>query len=135
MQALSQKDKTASVAGDWQTLATLWTDDAVALPPGEHPIVGIQAIRAWLERDHMYVSKVDVSDYGVDVHSTRVCGDTAIQWGTTSIAVRPKGAASALRAEGNIERVLSRQNDGSWKVQRAIWNIGKPLPDKAGPSR
>jgi len=135
MQALSQKDKTASVAGDWQTLATLWTDDAVALPPGEHPIVGIQAIRAWLERDRMDVSKVDVSDYGIDVHSTRVCGDTAIQWGTTSIAVRPKGAASALRAEGNIERVLSRQNDGSWKVQRAIWNIGKPLPDNAGPSR
>ena len=132
LQELSDKDKGASISGDWQMLATLWTDDAIALPPGQQPVVGLSAIRTWLQRGRIDTSKVEVSEYSIDIHSTRVCGNTAIQWGTTRIVIKPKGAPAGMRAQGNIERVLRRQTDGSWKVQRAIWNMGKPVPDKPG---
>ena len=132
IQELTARDKAASVAGDWRELASLWTDDAVALPPGEPPVVGIEAIRSWLEHGHIDASKVQVLDYSIDIHGTQVCGDTAIQWATTRVVMKPNDAPRAMRASGNIERLLRRQPDGSWKVQRAIWNMGSPAPDKAG---
>ncbi len=135
IQELSDKDKSASITGDWRSLATLWTDDAVVLPPGRQPIIGIEGIRAWLQQDHVDVMKVEVTDYSVAVHETRVCGDEAFQWGTTRMAMKPKGAPSGAHAVGNIERVLRRQADWAWKVERAIWNMGTPIPDKPGESR
>jgi ketosteroid isomerase-like protein len=39
IEQLHQKDVAAAKAGDTATLATLWTDDAVVLPPGEQPVV------------------------------------------------------------------------------------------------
>jgi ketosteroid isomerase-like protein len=47
IEQLHQRDVAAAKAGDTATLATLWTDDAVALPPGEQPVVGIDVIREW----------------------------------------------------------------------------------------
>lgn len=132
LQQFYDKDKTASGAGDWLTLAMLWTDDAVALPPGEQPIIGIDAIRSWLKRGRLDSSKVDITEYSIKIHAVSVCGDTAIEWGTSTIAMRPKGAPASIRANGNIERVLKRQSDGTWKVERAIWNMGKPEPEKEG---
>ena len=40
IEKLHEKDLAAAKIGDIATLATLWTDDAVALPPGEPPVVG-----------------------------------------------------------------------------------------------
>lgn len=135
IQELSDKDKSASKAGDWRTLATLWTDDAVVLAPGRPPIIGIEGIRAWLQQDHVDVARVEISDYLVDVRETRICGDEAFQWGTTRMGIKPKGVPSGAHAVGNIERVLRRQADESWKVERAIWNMGAPIPDKTGGPR
>ena len=132
-QELYQKDKAAAIAGDWETLATLWTGDAVALPPGEQPVVGIDAIRSWLKRSRTDSSRIEVVDYSIDIRDFKVCGDIAVEWGTTTIAIKPKGASSGMRVEGNIERVLKRQENGSWKVQRAIWNMGKPVPEGGFP--
>jgi uncharacterized protein (TIGR02246 family) len=135
LQQLYDRDKAASVDGDWQTLGTLWTDDGVALPPGEDPVVGIDAIRSWLKYSHLESSKVRVTDYSIRIRAVSICGDTAIEWGTSSIALRPKGAPTSIRANGNIERVLQRQSDGAWKFARAIWNLGKPEAEKTGGSQ
>ncbi len=131
-QQLYSKDKAASIDGDWEKLAALWTDDAIALPPGEQPVIGIDAIRSWLKRSHVDPSKAELTDYSIHIQGVSVCGDTAIEWGTTSIALKPKGAPASIRAEGNIERLLKRQSDRAWKFERAIWNMGKPEPEKKG---
>jgi uncharacterized protein (TIGR02246 family) len=130
IEQLHRKDAAAAKGGDVDTLATLWTADAVALPPGEQPVVGIDAIRAWLNRDRMDTSKFEVTEYVLDFKDVRISGDEAIEWGRTSMAMRPKGAPGGVRTSGNIMRVLKRQRDGTWKVARAIWNLERPVPER-----
>jgi len=102
----------------------------VALPPGREPVVGIEAIRAWLQRDRMDTTKLEMTEYTIDVRELRIVGDQAFEWARTSATVRPKGAPRGMRAEGSLMRVLKRQSDGSWKVARAIWNQAPPSAEK-----
>ncbi len=133
IERLHQKDIAAAKVNDVDTLATLWTDDAVALPPGEQPVIGIDAIRAWLNKGRMDTDKVEITEYAMDFKEVHVAGNEAYEWARTSITMKPKGAPAGMRASGNLMRVLRRQPDGSWKVARAIWNMEKPSP--AGASR
>ncbi|HLK68627.1 MAG TPA: SgcJ/EcaC family oxidoreductase [Bryobacteraceae bacterium] len=135
IEELHKKDAAASKAGDVDTLATLWTADAVALPPGEEPVIGIDAIRAWLNRSRMDTTKFEITEYVMDFQELRVIGDEAIEWGRTRAAMRPKGAPAGMHTTGNLMRVLRRQPDGTWKVARAIWNLQRPTPEKPDPQR
>ena len=130
IEQLHRRDAAAAKKGDLTTLAELWTDDAVALPPGEPPIIGIDAIRKWLAKSQPNSSAVEVVDYVLDFKEVKILGDEAIEWGRTSVVLRPRGAPSTLQASGNLMRVLKRQPDGSWRVSRSVWNLERPVPQK-----
>jgi len=130
IEQLHARDAAAAKKGDLATLADLWTDDAVALPPGEPPVIGIDAIRKWLAKSQSDSSAVEVIDYVLDFKEVRIVGDEAMEWGRTSIVLRPRGATSAMRASGNLMRMLKRQADGSWRVSRSVWNLERPVPEK-----
>jgi len=130
IQALHARDEAAAKASDVAALADLWTADAVALPPGEEPVIGIGAIRAWLAKGRVDTSKLEIVEYAMDFKEVRVLGDEAYEWARTHVTVRPKGAPAGMRASGNLMRVLKRQPDGSWKVARAAWNLEPPAPEK-----
>ena len=130
IEQLHRRDAAASKSGDVASLAALWTDDAVALPPGEAPVVGIEAIRKWLAASQPDPSAVEIVDYVLEFKEVTIRGEEAIEWGRSSVALRPRGAASILRASGNLMRVLKRQADGSWKVSRSVWNLERPVPQK-----
>ncbi|MBV8551073.1 MAG: nuclear transport factor 2 family protein [Acidobacteriaceae bacterium] len=123
---LHAKDAAAAKAGDVSTLETLWTADAVALPPGEEPVIGIEAIRAWLHRTQGDPSKVQTTQYQLDFREVTLAGNEAVEWGTSRVAVSLKDRPGTAVIEGNIMRVLKRQPDGSWKIARSIWNFGNP---------
>lgn len=131
IEQLHRKDAAAAKAGDVDTLATLWTADAIALPPGEAPVIGIDAIRIWLNRSRMDTTKVEVTEYICDFKEVRIAGEQAFEWARTSVTMRPKGAPGSVHASGNLMRLLRKQPDGSWKVARAIWNLERPSPEKA----
>lgn len=128
IEQLHRKDAVAAKAGDVSTLATLWTDDAVALPPGEQPVIGIAAIRDWLQRTRLDTTKFEITEYVLDFQELRISGDQAFEWARTSMSMRPKGAPAGVHAAGNLMRILKRQPDGEWKVARAIWNLEPPAP-------
>lgn len=130
IEQLHKRDAAAARKGDVASLADLWTDDAVALPPGEPPVIGIEAIRKWLAKSQPDSSTVDVLDYVLDFKEVTILGDEAIEWGRTSVVLRPRGATSILRASGNLMRVLKKQADGSWKVSRSAWNLERPVAEK-----
>lgn len=130
IEQLHKRDAAASKKGDLATLAELWTDDAVALPPGEPPVIGIDAIRKWLAKSQPDSSAVEIIDYALDFKEVKILGDEAIEWGRISVALRPRGASSISRASGNLMRVLKRQADGSWRVSRSVWNLGRPVSEK-----
>jgi uncharacterized protein (TIGR02246 family) len=130
IERLHNRDAAAAKAGDLAALAELWADDAVALPPGEPPVIGIDAIRRWLAASQPAPSKVEILEYLLHFNEVKVFGDEAIEWGRICVTVRPHGATSSLRSSGNLMRVLKRQPDGSWKVFRSVWNIERPVPEK-----
>jgi uncharacterized protein (TIGR02246 family) len=127
IEQLHKRDAAAAKKGDLATLAELWTDDAVALPPGEPPVIGIEAIRKWLAKRQPDSSAVEVIDYVLDFKEVKILGDEAIEWGRTSVTLRPRGATSIIRVSGNLMRVLKRQADGRWKVSRSAWNLERPV--------
>ena len=126
IERLHQLDIAAAKAGDIATLATLWTDDAVALPPGAQPVIGIDAIREWLKQGQESGGRFEITEYRIDFQETRVLGDETIEWGRIRVSMRPKGGQGSMTVTGNILRVLRRQPDGTWKVARAIWNMDPP---------
>ena len=135
IEQLHRSDSAAAKVGDVDTLATLWTADAVALPPGEQPIIGIDAIRGWLNKNRLDTAKMEITEYVMDFKEVRVVGDQAFEWARTSISMRPKGAANYFHASGNLMRILRKQPDGNWKVARSIWNLDNPSPQKAAPPK
>lgn len=130
IEQLHKRDAAAAKKGDIASLAALWTDDAVALPPGEPPVIGIEAIRKWLAKSQPDASAVEVVDYVLDFKEVKILGDQAVEWGRTSVTLRPRGATSIIRASGNLMRVLKKQADGSWKVSRSAWNLERPVSEK-----
>jgi ketosteroid isomerase-like protein len=105
-------------------------DDAVALPPGEPPVIGIEAIRKWLAKSQADPSTVEVVEYVLDFKEVTIRGDEAVEWGRTRVAIRPRGTTSIVRASGNLMRILKKQADGSWKVFRSAWNVERPVSEK-----
>lgn len=96
IERLHQLDIAAAKAGDIATLATLWTDDAVALPPGAQPVIGIDAIREWLKQGQESGGRFEITEYRIDFQETRVLCDETIEWGRIRVSMRPKGGQGSM---------------------------------------
>ena len=119
---LHRADVAASKAGDYRTLRTLMSDDAVVLPPGGRMIRG----QAELDRSFARVAQspqaTEVLDYGFDWREVQVCGDYAFEWGYIVGRERSLSTGEVTSERHHVMRILQRQPDGAWKVHRAIWN-------------
>jgi uncharacterized protein (TIGR02246 family) len=131
IEELHRRDMAASKARDVDTLLSLCSEGCVLLPPGEAPIIGGKAIAESLERDQEREEDYEIIEYVHDFAEVRVLGNWAFEWGAFSAAAQPVGGGRALRSSGKILRILERQEDGTWKVARSIWN-NDPVPDDEG---
>jgi len=118
---LDEKDIAASKARNFSKLLELWDDEGVVLPPGEEPIVGINAIEKWLKEAGEI--EYNVTKYEHDFIERTIIGDWAFEWGTFISAGVVLGEEDSEEASGKLLRILKRQQDGEWKVARSIWNI------------
>jgi uncharacterized protein (TIGR02246 family) len=120
IQRLRDADVAASKAYDAEGLAALFTDDAVALGPGQPPVRGIAAIRAGLRR--MVASlDIEVLDYKEAFEETLLFGDTAVEWGRIEGTERPRGGVEVSTSRVHVMRILRRQPDGNWRIHRTIY--------------
>jgi len=126
IEELHKKDVAASKARDLATLVSLWTDDGVALPPGEDPIIGKEAIQLWLQRDLEQERDYQITEYVHNFEEIEILGEWAFEWGTLSGAVEPVAGGPPMRMTGKLLRILKRQPDGTWKVARSMWNNDPP---------
>jgi hypothetical protein len=51
-----------------------------------------------------------------------ICGDWAFDRGTERYTLTPKAGGASIRKSGNYLYLYQRQEDGSWKQSRVIWN-------------
>jgi ketosteroid isomerase-like protein len=122
LETLHQRDIEATKAYDVDALASLWTEDIVALPPGAEPVIGKDANRKLLEAGRAASAPFETMEYEQDWQEIRVAGDFAWERGVFTGAVRPKAGGDVVRYRYNVLRVLRRMPDGSWLVHRTIWN-------------
>jgi len=123
IQALQKRDIAASMAFDVTALLDLWTDDAVLLPPRHEPIVGKAALRRFFEEKKEQHANFDMLAYNEEWNEVMVVGEYAYQWGTVSFRMKPP-TGSEIGGAVHAVRILKREEDGYWRVARAMWNEG-----------
>jgi ketosteroid isomerase-like protein len=114
--AISARLEAAFNACDAVTLASLYSDTAILMPPNEPMVRGRTEIQTWFERALVRPRSVRI----VPIETTAEA-DQAFQVGTFTTAV------SSSR-EGDVsvpaKYVLVLKNDrGEWKIEYDIWSL------------
>jgi uncharacterized protein (TIGR02246 family) len=106
-------------------MATL-TEDAVLIPHhGVDPIVGADAIRQfWFPPGAPATTVTEMINTITEVQGH---GELAIVWGRNELAFTYEG--KTYRNEGNYLSVLTRDDEGRWRIARRIWNDPPPEVD------
>lgn len=117
---LHEKDIGASKARDFDTLLSLWTEDGVLLEPGKKPLIGIDAIKAYMDRQKEVSRTYAIKKYEHRWEEIKVIGDWAFEWGYFDAEGEVTGTGELIAQRGKLLRLLQKQKDGSWKVARVI---------------
>lgn len=104
-------------AGDAAGVARYYTDDAVQMPASEPDIVGRDAFRSSLEA---LFFQFKIHGDSTDVLEIETAGEIAFVRGTYAITLTPKTGGESTRYTGKFVHLLKRQQDGPWKIHRAI---------------
>ena len=119
---LTEEYDAAINSGDLYSWMSLYTDDAVRMPPNMPALVGKDAIRS--------VMQSFFENYTIDLKETTeeviVAGDWAFARGTYTLTSTPKVSGEPIRDTGKWVAFHKRQPDGSWKCYRNIYNSNLP---------
>ena len=110
-------------AGSVDGYAAVLDDDIELLPTDAAPINGVENYRAML--DGVFSTdtfKIEI----VDPSSVEVDGD--IGWSRYGYIIHrtPKGSTETVSSYRKFMDVMRRQDDGSWRVYKHIWNYNEP---------
>ena len=126
IEALHRADEEASRRGDYLTLRSLMTDDAVVLPPGGRMLRGGEALNRSFAQMSEAPRSTEVLAYAFDWRELEICGDFAFEWGYVVGRERNLQTNEETAERHHVMRILQRQPDGTWKVHRTIWNTAAP---------
>ena len=73
---------------------------------------------------HAY-KDVEVLKYEQNFGELVILGDYAFEWGTVSGSSKMKSTNEEYDSSYQLMRILKKQDDGSWKIYRSIWNSCK----------
>jgi ketosteroid isomerase-like protein len=111
----------AALAADWDTWGNTLSADVIFFPPNQAPLVGHDAVMAWVREFPTMTSFTAAPD---EVWGT---GDLAFAHGTYSYtATLPDG--SAITEQGTYVNIFRLQADGSWRYTHNIWHSNLPAP-------
>ncbi len=113
----------AYIARDWDRFADHFTDDALWMPNGWHPLQGRAAWWSFAERFWTTTQVVEMDNVSDEII---VSGDWAIERHTeVTTTINENKEKRTSRFKGVW--ILRRVEDGSWKIARYIWNQN-PVP-------
>ncbi|MDE2344883.1 MAG: nuclear transport factor 2 family protein [Gammaproteobacteria bacterium] len=122
LQAVDQEWVKAYNAGDVGTVASLYAEDAVLLPPGVSAVHGRVAIHAFFVGDTAASRKA-----GVEFHLTgHPDGGVNGDWGWCSGTYNVTDKAGHIVEMGKYLSV-SRMVSGKWRYVRDTWNSDGPV--------
>ena len=115
---LRRREIQAAEAGDVEELLSLRTDDFTAMPPGQNPVSGKEAVFAFLSGMFEQVSLEET----VVSEEIVVSGDLAYDLGTFTGSATPKAGGDPMELDGKYVWIARRENDGSWKYAVQMWS-------------
>jgi uncharacterized protein (TIGR02246 family) len=110
--------------GDTATVASLYTEDAIVLPPNMTGARGRGEIKRLF--DGMF-QQMGPPNLKLTTSQVTELGDTAYEVGTYTMKAQPQGG-QAVSDTGKYVVIWQRQRDGDWKLHVDIWNSDTPLP-------
>lgn len=132
MQRDSEWSALATAGKDIDKMVSYWTDDAMVMEPGQPPVEGKQAIRAYVTQS--------MNTPGFKIHwvSQKPVfspdGKMAFMRGTDEMTVPgPKGASMTLHLQGYS--IWRKDADGQWRCVVDIANEAAPPPPAAAPKK
>ena len=118
---MNDKFNNAMVSGDYNAIASMYTDDAISLQSYSPMWVGKDAITEG--------NKKTFTDQGMKFSnpSSKTVqvignGDTRIEIGTFQVTVTSPNMPQAMTDHGKYMNVWQKQSDGSWKIKADTWN-------------
>ncbi len=111
-------------ADDADALMRELADDVAFMPPGEEPVRGKEAVRAWYEG---VVAQAETT--GIDVMNRHVVvdGELGIEHGRFEWALRPSDGGEPFTVRGHFCAEW-RASDDRWEVVWDMWNSMDPAP-------
>ena len=114
---LAAKWRAGWLAGDADTLLSLYADEPVLMPQGQPAIVGKDAIRPLY---HTVLREVAIKSRG-KLMEIEVSGDWGYFWSTYALTATPKAGGKPIRSKGKSLFIV-KQERGTWKIARLMDN-------------
>ena len=112
------KEKTAVETGNATLYLSIIAPEALFLPPNSFPKGG-EVLRNWL-RD--FVENFEIVWNKFESIELVAPGDFAYHVFHYSWSVTPRQGGQTINGQGKGMHILGKQNDGTWKITREIWN-------------
>ncbi len=113
----SEKFTAAFNSGDAASLAALYTEDGMLLPPNAKPINGRQNIQNFWQG----AFDAGLTGIAIEIVESGARGDTAYEIGTYSLKA-PGENDTLVTVFGKYVVVWQYDTDGQWRLHRDIWN-------------
>lgn len=114
LELIIESDNTENIGA----ISELYADDAVLLPPGGKPIIGLARIRAHYE---FLFENFDFQDLKFETDETLVSVNLAVNSGNTKGKVIGSSSGSTTEVNDKYVMVL-KKIEGNWKIKNLIWN-------------
>jgi ketosteroid isomerase-like protein len=125
LQADTEWAEAAASGADVERIVSSWTDDATVYPPREAPIVGKEAIRAYVG--------ASLKVPGFSIHwkplqaVVAAAGDLGYTTGTNAFTF-PDAQGHLITALGRYVTVWRKTENGRWRCVVDFWNEAPPVP-------
>ncbi len=106
---------------DAAAIGSLYTDDAILLPPGADMIKGREGIQAFWHGGF----QMGIKDAVLTTINVEAWGDTACEIGTYLLKIQPPGQG-IVEDNGKYVVVWKLDAAGAWKLAVDIWNSSVP---------
>ena len=99
IQALHLKDMEASKKGDFKTLRSIISDDAVIIAPHKNPVQGKETHDKNFEAMQQSGSAVEVLSYNIKMDEVKILGDYAIERGSIIGSSKDKNTGKIIETK------------------------------------
>jgi ketosteroid isomerase-like protein len=124
-----QRYISAVLAGDVETICSLYSDTAILMPPNDSTLYGKKELDEWHRE---YFADFRVATFTEIEREVSAFEGWAVERWAYMVAIQPLHGGDRIRDDGRF-LALWKHEDGAWKIAQAMFNSIRPVG--AGTSR